>query len=279
MWRTKTLVFAAVFCGAVTTAEQSFAAQKRRGAMIVSPKRNDEVGRSHEVVGRLHVPGQPVVLVRPERGDGTWWIQPTPTVSERGYFKTEVRFGSETSRHGDRFSIVVLVLQSQSDIEYVRDRDSLSELPAAIWQSEPVPVRLDQSAQQEEGPVVISAAVLKPQADEKVKRVTELIGRVPDKLKPIVLIRVDDSGGLWWVQNPVAMGKGGYFKSTVRFGNDKTPDGTKFRVVVVTPRSGQEASVLKAGNSLADLPSGIPRSKEITVQLERPNAKRAEGAE
>ncbi|HRX79430.1 MAG: hypothetical protein H6821_06420 [Planctomycetaceae bacterium] len=279
MWRTTALTIVAVTWGIMATDHEASAATKRRGAMIVSPKRNHEVERSHEVVGKLHVPGQPVVLVKPEQGDGTWWIQPTPTLSDRGYFTTEVRFGSSISRRGDKFSLMVIVLQSASDIEYLRDRDSLEEIPDTIWQSEEVPVVLGDDAKKDRGPVAISAVVLKPQADEKVKRVTELIGRVPEELHPIVLVGVDDSSGLWWVQDPVVMGKGGYFKSIVRFGNDATPDGTKFRILVVTPRSGQEASVLKTGMSLPDLPNGIPRSKEIVVQLERLDAKRAEGAE
>lgn len=234
---------------------------------------------SHEVVGKLYVPGQPVILVKPEQGDGTWWIQPRPTLSDRGYFKTEVRFGSSTSRPGDRFSLVVIVLQSSSDIEYLQDRDYLAEIPETIWQSEAVPVVLGDNAKQDRGPVAISATILKPSHDEKVKRVTDLIGRVPEGLHPIVLVSVDDHSGLWWVQDPIVMGKGGYFKSIVRFGNDATPQGTKFRVLVVTPRSSQEASGLKTGMSLADLPNGIPRSKEIVVQLERPEANRVEGAE
>ncbi len=278
MWKCNALFVALGLCGLLALGDQAFAGQKRSGAMIVSPKRNSDVDRTHEIIGKLHVPGQPVILVRPHKGDGSWWIQPPPTVSDKGYFKAEVRFGSDTSRQGDRFSLMVLVLQATSDIEYLRDRDFLPDIPDAIWKSEEIPVVLNDT-KKDRGPVAISAAVLKPQADEKVRRVTELIGRVPENLRPIVLIRVDDSGGLWWVQDPVAMGKGGYFKSTVRFGNDKTPDGTKFRVVVVTPRSGQEASVLKQGASLAELPSGIPRSKLVTVELERPDAKRAEGAE
>lgn len=279
MWRTTALTVAVVTWGIMTTDYQAFAATKRRGAMIVSPKRNDAVERSHEVIGKLHVPGQPVVLVKPEQGDGTWWIQPAPTLSDRGYFKTDVRFGSSASRRGEKFSLVVIVLQSSSDIEYLQDREFLAEIPETIWQSEEVPVVLGDDAKQDRGPVAISAAVLKPLQDEKVKRVADLIGRVPEGLHPIVLVSVDDSSGLWWVQDPVVMGKGGYFKSIVRFGNDATPDGTKFRLLVVTPRSGQEASDLKTGMSLADLPNGIPRSKEIVVQLERPDANRVAGAE
>ncbi|MBI2478764.1 MAG: hypothetical protein HYV60_09065 [Planctomycetia bacterium] len=281
MWRTNAnaLLLIVVLFGAVTIDKPALASSKRRGATVVSPKRNADVERSHEVIGKLHVPGQPVVLVRPEQGDGTWWIQPSPTLTERGYFTTEVRFGSSTSRRGDRFSLVVIVLQSPADIEYLRDREALPEIPNSLWQSEEVPVVLGDDAKQDKGPVAISAAVLKPQPDEKVRRVSELIGRVPEALKPIVLVCVDDGSGLWWVQDPVAMGKDGYFKSVVRFGNEETPNGTKFRVVVVTPRSGREAAALKFGTSIIDLPNGIPRSKEVVVELERPDAKRVQGAE
>jgi hypothetical protein len=121
--------------------------------------------------------------------------------------------------------------------------------------------------------------VLKPQVDEKVRRVTEMLGRAEEKHYPVVLVRVADDGGLWWVQDPVQMGKGGYFKAIVRFGNDKTPSGTKFQVVVVTPRFSREAVGLKPGNSLADLPRGIARSKLLSVELERPGEQKAQGAE
>lgn len=274
-----TALLIAVLLGAVIVDQQSLGSPKRRGAVIVSPKRNTDVERSHEVIGKLYVPGQPVVLVRPEQGDGSWWIQPAPTLSDRGYFKTEVRFGSSTSRRGDKFSLVVIVLQSPADVEYLREREALPEIPESLWQSEEVPVVLGDDVKKDKGPVAISAAVLKPQPDEKVRRVSDFMGRVSAGLMPIVLVCVDDSTGVWWVQDPVVMGKDGYFRSTVRFGNDETPNGTKFRVVVVTPRSGQEASILKFGTSIVDLPNGIPRSKEVVVELERPDAKRAEGAE
>ncbi len=273
------LLLIVVLLGAAMIDRPTLGSQKRKGAMIVSPKRNADVERSHEVIGKLFVPGQPVVLVRPEQGDGSWWIQPPTTLGERGYFKTDVRFGSSTSRRGDRFSLVVIVLQTQADIEYLRDREALPEIPELLWQSEAVPVVLGDDVKKDKGPVAISAAVLKPLPDEKVRRIAELVGRLSAELKPIVLVAVDDSSGLWWVQDPVVVGKDGYFKSTVRFGNDETPNGTKFRVVVVTPRSGQEAAVLKFGTSIVDLPDGIPRSKEVVVELERPDAQRAEGAE
>jgi hypothetical protein len=278
MLRTFGPLLAVMFWIGVGGAVEPADAANRRGAMIVSPKRNKEVERSQEVIGKLHVPGQPVVLIRSEGGDGTWWIQPAPELRQRGYFRTAARFGNSKSRKGDRFHVVVLVLRSELEAELFKDRESLPDLPKAILKSEQIPVVLG-DVTKERGRIEINSAVLKPQQDEKVKRITQMIGRVADKKEPVVLVRVDDSGGLWWVQNRAQMAKGGYFKATVRFGNDSTPTGTKFRLVVVTPRSGREAAELKSGASLAELPDGIPRSKVVTVRLERTDTREAEGAE
>lgn len=272
------LVLALFPCLILGTVHQLDAA-KRRGATIVSPKRDAEVKRTTEVVGKLQVRGQPVVLIRPAEGDGVWWIQPVPQIGERGHFKTEVRFGSATAKKGDKFLLAVLVLRSVAEFEYLKDKDSLMGLPGNILQSTQLSVVLAEDAKKDPGPAPITSAVLKPKADSKVERVAELIGRVEEDKQPVVLVRVDDAGGLWWVQDGVEMGQSGYFKTTVRFGNAKTKSGTKFQILVVTPRTGQESEPLKPGKSLAELPFGIPRSKVISVVLHRPGEAVVKGAE
>lgn len=263
---------AVLLCGEIADAA-------RRSAMIVSPKRDKVVKREHEVIGKLSAAGQPVVLVRADRGDGTWWVQPAVTFTERGYFRTKVRFGGAASKRGDRFWLVVVVLRSEFEAELFKDRDSLPELPETLSQSEPIPVVLGEDASTDRAPAAVTAAILKPRQGEKVQRVTDVLGRTAENLQPVVLVRVDTGGGLWWVQDPVQLGKGGYFKARVRCGNDTTPSGTRFRIVVATPRSGQESAQLKSGMSLPSLPAEIPRSKVITVELQRPDTKKGRGTE
>lgn len=257
--------------GFVIGAADQATAGKRRGAMIVSPKRDAKVTRSAEVIGKLHTRGQPVVLIRPAEGDGTWWIQPVPKPGERGHFRADVRFGGASAKHGDKFLIAVLILRTPQDYAFIRDKEALEGLPGNILQSEQVPVILEDDVSLDPVQAEITSTVLKPQADEKVSRVVEMIGRVDEGKQPAVLVRAAGIGGLWWVQDAVQMGKGGYFKTTARFGNAKTPSGTKFQMVVVTPRSEREAEPLKPGNSFASLPLGIPRSKVIAVELHRPS--------
>lgn len=248
-------------------------AAKRRGAMIVSPKRDKEVTRTQEVIGKLLIPGKPIVLVRPVKDNGTWWVQAAPKLSERGYFRTEVRFGDSDARKADRFEIIVLVLRSNFELELFKDLESLSDLPEATLKSEEIPVVLSEDAKAETSSIALNAKVLKPRQDQKVQRAIDIIGRVDEGLKPVVLIRVDDPGGLWWIQDSVQMGEGGYFKSAVRFGNKSTPPGTRFRLVVMTPRAGRELAQLKTDKPLSDLPEEIPRSKTITVELDVQGAK------
>jgi hypothetical protein len=88
-------------------------------------------------------------VVRPEKGDGSWWIQPAPELGERGHFKAKARFGSSTSKKGDKFFVAILVLRTRQEFEFIKDREFIGELPAAIAQSEPVSVVLGESAKKD----------------------------------------------------------------------------------------------------------------------------------
>ena len=87
-----------------------------------------------------------------------------------------------------------------------------------------------------------------------------------------MLVRAEQPNALWWAQAMPAKSQDGHFKVLARFGNASTPAGMKFRMVLVMPRSPEEATALKAGESLAELPDNIPRTPELKVQLVRPSA-------
>jgi hypothetical protein len=57
----------------------------------------------------------------------------------------------------------------------------------------------------------------------------------------------------------------GEFVSVARFGNEKSPSGSRFRVVVLMCKDGAEAAAWKAGDSMRLLPPRIARTKVIDV--------------
>lgn len=123
----------------------------------------------------------------------------------------------------------------------------------------------------------LGLAILKPLENAKVARFEELVGRMESDDAPVVLVRPAGADGQWWVQEKAVFGDGKYFKSKLRFGNGKTPAGTRFVVLVVSPTPGPEANAMKTGAAFSELPRGIRRSKEVIVQLGPPTM--PEGAE
>ncbi len=249
--------------------DELHAGTKKRGAMIVSPKRDAVVHRTQEVIGKLHVPGQPVVLIKPLDEVGPWWVQPVTRPSERGYFKVEVRFGTAEAQPGERFALTIVVLQSRSDVEWLQNRETVPELPAELWQSEAVQVVLGAADKPDHKTNAIASTILKPRNFGKVQRVTEVAGRVTLEHQPVVLVRDVNGDGLWWAQESAKLDSSGNFTARARFGNAATPHGTKFEVVVIAPRTLQQANEFPVGATLRELPDGIPRSKSITVELEK----------
>jgi hypothetical protein len=242
------------------------ASPRRTAALVVSPKRGDRVQRTSTVFGRTLVPGCPLVLVRPAEGDRHWWVQPPVQMGERGYFRAEARFGNSGVAAGSEFVVLVVVLRSQRELDYFTENDSLAEVPRGVLQSERIRVILSDPAPARAGPV--RASILKPQANARVRRMDELLGKVTHDSRPVVLVRSDEPNSLWWVQDEAVLGKGGYFKARARFGNASTPAGSRFETLVVLPRSEKEAKSLQTGTTLAELPAGIPRSKTVTVVLQ-----------
>lgn len=126
---------------------------------------------------------------------------------------------------------------------------------------------LGPSVRAEETPPV---TILSPKGKDNVERFFELTGKVLTRGWPVVLIRVDQPDSPWWVQAPVQATTPGSFSAPVRFGNDETPSGREFRVVVLMARTAEEAAQWKPGESVKDLDSGIPRSEEVGVVLIQP---------
>ena len=114
------------------------------------------------------------------------------------------------------------------------------------------------------------AKFLSPKNGDNVERVTVVNGRIDKGFTPIVLARPLAKGSVWWVQKSVEVDKKGEFSLKVVFGSEKTPQGTRFRLVVLGVESEEKAREFKAGMALKELPKSIAASREVVFTLRRP---------
>ncbi|HRX81936.1 MAG TPA: hypothetical protein P5307_22865, partial [Pirellulaceae bacterium] len=99
-----------------------------------------------------------------------------------------------------------------------------------------------------------------------VLRRQEVHGKLAGPLAPVILVRAA-TDNMWWVQQEVQRDAGGEFTAIVHFGNEKTPAGTEFHMVALTPRSTSEAAAFKVGDSIKDLPEDVVVSSQMTFVL------------
>jgi len=252
---------AALICSSTNLA---VANARRSSVEIVAPKPDEQVDRATRVVGRITIPGKPIVLVRPEGGDGHWWLQPPVEIGEQGYFRTSARFGSTKEAAGAKFTVVVAVLRNARELELFEGRESFAKLPRGILRSDEVAVTLKREIAGQ-GPA--NASILAPPTGATVGKVHEIRGQAPRNATPIVLIQAVQPNALWWAQAAPSMAQDGSFRVTARFGNGSTPAGMKFRVLVGLPASPEAVARMKVGASFKAIPEEIARSQEITVEL------------
>ena len=89
------------------------------------------------------------------------------------------------------------------------------------------------------------AVILSPKQNAKVDNRADLFGKVQVRGWPIVLVRADQPGAMWWVQESFEATKPGHFKVNARFGNERTRHGTPFRAaVIVAPTAPRISSVI-----------------------------------
>lgn len=112
-----------------------------------------------------------------------------------------------------------------------------------------------------------SATIVRPKRDDTVGATLEVAGRLSVRGKPVVAVRNCEPGSAWHVQEAVEMTGSKTFKGRVRVGEGGEAPGTRFWIVVLTPRSPKEAEPLALGTMLTELPFGVPRSVKLPVQL------------
>lgn len=274
----------------VTLALASLLAAEARAAgpvSIVVPKPGGTVGKLAEVIFESQVPGSPITIVKAE-DDVEWWVQQPGSPLSRGQFRSLARFGNAVTQPGTRFEVVVMMARTPEEAAGFKPGDAFRQLPSDIPQSAPVLVTLGGAVAPASvsvpagGPGVVPAVatglrpidrvvgqdvIQSPAENDKVGRVGMLRGKLAGAGRPVVLVRAEEDVE-WWVQEPARAGEAGAFEARVRFGNDRTPDGTRFRVVVVAADDAV-AAVLAPGSAHRELPAGIKASKEVQVVLQR----------
>ncbi|MGE3780280.1 MAG: hypothetical protein AB7F89_24030, partial [Pirellulaceae bacterium] len=251
----------------------------RSAVTILNPKRDGTVGRSADVIMKANIPGQPVVLVRPESTGGVWYIQPPAETTGRGYFKTTARFGNERTAAGQRFQLLAVLIRTPAEWKLFEGQEHVAALPESLIHSPPLSVVLESpvSADRERAGERRSSTpparfVLQPVDQSKVTSRMEVRGKVAAEEWPVVLVRYDAPNESWWVQGPATLNGEREFVCAARFGNEATPSGHRFRVIVLAVPDRTRASEFPVGRELRELPADLPHTEEIVVVLDRPAA-------
>lgn len=261
----------------------------------VEIKLSPRVGRVQEVEGNVNAPGMPIVFIKSGLPTEPWWVQNLPTPTGPKQFKVRLLFGNEKSAPGSQFHVVTVLMPKGAKLQDYKvgtQHHSLPEFPQSNRlqvtlmggnQSPGVEVIPAQSAFHDDPankdlmPAEVESfemagdddivSISTPTADSDVRRMTEINGKVAEGHFPVVLIRPLTKENLWWIQNRPVVGMDGTFKGKLVFGSEKTPEGTRFRVLVLAFEDAAAADKLKAGASLKQLPEGVKTSSEITITV------------
>lgn len=252
-------VMLAVAVGYVTQVQ---AGDQIAAATILTPQQGDAVLAIGDLTIKTSEPGEPVVLVRAEL-DNMWWVQQSPEPMGDGFFSSRARFGNAKTADGTKFRITVLMPKSAEQAKPFEVGAALKELPSDAPRSAEVQVILQRSPRLASSPDIL----LQPEQNQEVKQIQEVVGKIAPDSQAILLVRSSDPNEPWWVQPPIEMGAEGRFTTNARFGNDQTPPGSRFKLMVIMPKDAQQAEAYQPGDAIKALPPGIGCSKEVEVVL------------
>ena len=84
---------------------------------------------------------------------------------------------------------------------------------------------------------------------------------------PVVFVRSEKGNGVWWTQSIVTPDPTGKFKSDLYFGNEDTPNKSRFQIAVVVLQE-KDAAALAKGKTVKSLPRDHLGLQTITVELQ-----------
>ena len=85
----------------------------------------------------------------------------------------------------------------------------------------------------------------------------DLTGRIESEGWPVIFVQADIPGQPWWCQAPIAKVDGGRFSTKVVFGDELTPQGTKFRIAGIVARTREEALKFDIGSKQGSCPKAF----------------------
>lgn len=231
------------------------------------------VSQRHIVTGRLTRTGYPILLIKADRPNARWWVQEHPTMQPDGRFQVSARFGNDKTLPGTRYKVVVLVLPITTDIGHWRPGAVLEQLPATVPRSAESTAIFQRMGTKVE---IVDNVVTSPRQNAIVKQVHSITGNLKTGYA-VVVVRSAESGSPWWVQPEVRYTlqagtklapSARTFSGLIVVGNNRTPDGSRFRIAVLVVKRLSDLRNFKEGLRLTKLPNSIPRSEEITVALQ-----------
>ena len=113
-----------------------------------------------------------------------------------------------------------------------------------------------------------------PTQGNGVTRIVAVEGRFEGEGWPVVFVGYYDAPWSpnqewWWIENPVESLADGAFRIDVGVGDEKTPPGSRFQIVVVVAKSREEADKYIKWSDHESLPANLPRSKMIQVTRDK----------
>lgn len=116
--------------------------KKAAGVVITSPTDGQNVEQSEQVEGQLRVErGWPVVFVKALTDSGqAWWVQSAVDEVSGGNFAAQCTFGTEDTKPGTKFRIVVVLARTKEDAGRFEAGKKMSTLPPGLPRSEPLSV-------------------------------------------------------------------------------------------------------------------------------------------
>jgi hypothetical protein len=265
-------------------------AETKAPATITTPHGNSIVERVTQVVFETSMPGVPVVLVSADGEVAEWWVQPPAKATAPGRYAVAAYFGNSKTPQGTPFLVTVLMVPSEREAKLVAEGQVFKQLPTGLAMAKPLRVlrkvegeaTVEPASKTTNPPVVLQAtatptatATLRLENRASVARRQVVHGVQRGEIDPVVLVRAT-SDNMWWVQDRVQRDAEGAFTGLVRFGNEKTPPGSEFHLLALTPRSSSDASSYKVGDSLKELPKDAIVSAELTLVLAVDDAPGAE---
>lgn len=233
------------------------------------PKNQGKVAAKELITGTASHRGQPFVLVRPKlksKKSGStnpWWVQQNVRQNSRGQFVGRAHFGNQHTPDGTAFEMLAILVQDLEFLGRLQKSYSIDEIPRGTIRSRLFTVELDTSKKKAE-PI---GFVAYPQEGDLVGRKESLMGMTPKFGIPVVFVRAEKGDGRWWTQSIVTPDPTGKFKSDLYFGNEDTPNKSRFQIAVVVLQE-KDAAALAKGKTVKSLPRDHLGLQTITVELQ-----------